>query len=267
MRDALILKGLAMNRLILGLMLAAGLSCMVACLGTKEQEEEPAENVQAPPEVDPRHQQRMDDRHKPQTERVENAPVEIKSMERVGSETNASMAAEFFVKRFVEIKHRVRGDYRDPLMKYFPQTEEWSAFGVLQGKDPNLPRYTVECIVHLNDQNEWECRLMRIDKKQVYARDVPDPDVTLPNIKVGANGLPSAVNGKASVASEGNAKTAAEAPERTADTEAAGDLRMAKSLMKRSPEKAKKRLQTIIDEFPETPAAEEARELIQTIKD
>lgn len=244
-----------MNRLILGLIVATGLSSMVACLGTKEEVEKPAEVEPAPPKVDPRHQ--------PQTERVEKAAVEIKSMERVGTEDHASIAAEFFVKRFVQQKYRANGDYRDPLMKYFTKTEEWSAFGILQGKDPNLPRYTVECFVHLNDQDEWECRLMRIDKQQVYGMDVPDPDVTLPNIQVGANGKASPVNGKASVAGDGDTET----PQRTADTEAAGDLRMAKSLIKRSPEKAKQRLQAIIDEFPETPAAEEARELIQTIKD
>ncbi|WP_146371695.1 tetratricopeptide repeat protein [Symmachiella macrocystis] len=244
-----------MNRFILGLILATGLSCMVACLGTKEEVEKPAETVPAPPKIDPRHQ--------PQTERVDKASVELKSMERVGTEEHASIAAEFFVKRFVQQKYRANGDYRDPLMKYFPKTEEWSAFGVLQGKEPNLPRYTVECFVHLNDQDDWECRLMRIDKQQVYAIDAPDPDVTLPNIKVGPNGKASPVNDNASVATEGDPET----PQRTAEAKAAGDLRMAKSLMKRSPEKAKQRLQTIIDEFPETPAAAEASELIQTIKD
>ena len=100
--------------------------------------------------------------------------------------------------------------------------------------------------------------------------------MTLPNIKAGADGLPGRggqntpaddkdVAGEDTVESENEAaaesdnEPAAETPEKSADVEADGDLRMAKTLMKRSPEKAKQRLQAIIDEFPGNPRSPGSR--------
>ncbi len=261
-----------MNRLLLGMLLFSGLACSLACLGTKDKDEEPAEEVQAEPEAEPGNQQPavvIDERHRPLSERVQDDAVEIKSMERVGSKEGATTAAEEFVHRFMRLKYNARGIYESPIMKYFPQTEEWSAMGVLQGKDPRMPRYTVECLVHLNNDNEWECRLIRVDKRQVYAMDNPDPDVTLPNLRADEEGNPSGVVAESPHPEDGDTNDAGEAgsEEKPADLEAEGELRMAKTLINRAPAKARQRLQEIIDKYPDSDAAEEARDLMKTIKE
>lgn len=262
-----------MRTWFLSIIVAGGLMCMVACLGgTQEGEDQEAaeqpEAAAAPaaPDADPRHQQRIDAMRAAPAEQpaavVDESPVDFSTAERRGSEAGAALSAEIFVKQFIRLRHNVRGDYDNPLMKYHPQTQEWSAFGVLKAvndRGGNSPRYTVECWVHFNRNDEWECRVIRIDDAQVYAINADNRDIELPNLKTNADGRPVENQPRETPPEETEAQTPAK--------EAEGQLRMAKTLLNRAPEKAKERLQEIIDVYPETPAAAEARELIDKIKE
>ena len=144
-----------MNRLILGLMLAAGLSCMLACLGGKRRKSKRRRfklRRRMIPDINsastPWRKGGIDRKPSGSTR----TPVEIKSMERVGSETGASQAAENFRETIRTAQISAFAATIKSIDEVFPGNRRMVGFWCAPGKDPNLPRYTVECVVHFNER-------------------------------------------------------------------------------------------------------------------
>jgi len=270
---------------MLGTLLVLWTASIVACLGDKGEEGEekqegreaiPAE-VQPAQELDPRHLQRINAQKEPDPEPAaengeEGPNSDRQSLDfgkRRGPETGAMLAAEFFVERFVKVKYQVTGRFRNPQMKYFDETKEWEAFGVLKSTNPNeADRYAATCQVYFNDQNEWECRLLTIDNRREYVANATRNTVELPNLITDADGLPLKNQNEAGNRPPGEAVSDSEKKvDKSAEEEADGKLRLAKGLLNQAPEKAKRRLQEIIDKYPDTPAAEEAADLIKSTEE
>ncbi len=260
----------------LNAMLLAGMCCLLACLGkfqNKPEEEAadgPAANGNAavqPAEeqpIDPRHQQRINAMGNggadgKQALLVEDSPLDELEDEPRGTETGAVIASEHFVKRFANVKHQMQVDFREPIVDYDADEKEWSAFGVLKNKRRTRASQ-VKCFMFFNDENEWECRRILIDRKTVYHIDSSDQGFKLPNVKTKEDGKL-----EVSEVSSGDIQETDEPSD--ADKSAARKLKMAREFIGRKSDVAKKRLQEVIDDYPGTPAAKEAAELIKRVKD
>lgn len=263
-----------MRAMALSFLLAAGLCCILACLGgTKEKKPAavPNGNQQGELAVDPRHQRRIDavedaklEANLPGEDQVEETPLDLSHDEVRGGRPGAQISAEHFVNRFIQRKHKAKVRFSAPesLLKYYPDDQEWRAFGTLKSKD-GKQGYRIECFVKLNTEDEWECSRILIDGTRNYDISTSTPETKLPNIRTEDIKNLDLEESEPEKPADTDATEKSDTSEDKAEVKAAGKLKMARLLIKRAPAKAKKRLREIIDDYPDTQAAEEARELMK----
>lgn len=268
-----------MRAMVLGVLLTAGLCCLLACFGlggedAKDAQEPDAQQQGAaaddqpkPVEIDPRHQRRIKALNDPAAEDVADAeddPLAVLNEDIIlGDLPNAKEAAEYFVTKFVQTKYKTNIRFVAPesLMKYMKETQEWRAYGTMTSKD-RRQAFKVECFVKFIEPNQWECRRIHVDDRRAYSSELPSNEVELAILKVGDNGRLLLDATETAEADEAES-AASEADEKAA----AGKLKMARLMLKRKPENARQRLQEVVDKYPDTNAAAEAEELLSKFQE